>query len=97
MNLLIGTSHLRLSLRVERRQAPSYLDLPQDQELLNLFLRPSPFTHTNIEQVRCGGVVVRHTLHTEIPCYLMDDAVNLGPSIFQTRPTRKPEEIKGLL
>ena len=48
MNLLIGTSHLRLSLRVERRQAPSYLDLPQDQELLNLFLRPSPFTHTTV-------------------------------------------------
>ena len=98
MNLLIGTSHLRLSLRVERRQAPSYLDLPQDQELLNLFLRPSPFIHTNIERVQCGGVVVRHTLHTEIPCYSMDDAVSLGLFyLSKTRPTRKPEEIKGLL
>ena len=58
MNLLIGTSHLRLSLRVERRQAPSYLDLPQDQELLNLFLRPSPFIHTNIERSLCVVQVV---------------------------------------
>ena len=56
MNLLIGTSHLRLSLRVERRQAPSYLDLPQDQELLNLFLRPSPFTHTTVADPGGGGV-----------------------------------------
>ena len=68
MNLLIGTSHLRLSLRVERRQAPSYLDLPQDQELLNLFLRPSPFTHTTVADPGGGveGVATPPSLYNDL-------------------------------